>query len=118
MAASSVTGRGNGSVVTPNSAELASFVNSPAPYLIFTGIVEAEGSLTSPPGYNNTVTFPYPLPGDVNDYVVILTTLNAGHAFVAYRYIDSEGKFSAFLLTAESDGQVMYMVASVGERPQ
>lgn len=115
MAATSVTGKGTGDSNKLTTTDLAILANGPS--IIFTGIIEIGSVLTSPPTTSNTVTFPYPLTGGMDQYVVILTTVNAGYVYISDRDEDSDGNFTSFTLVCESDGLVMYLVAKVGSKP-
>jgi hypothetical protein len=117
MSASSVTGRGNGSANKLTVPELAILSNGPVIY--FSGVAEApEEVLSSPPiSSSNSVTFPYPLPGGSERYVVMLTTKNAGKAYVTDLVENDDGEFTGFTALAESEGTIMYIVASIGVRP-
>lgn len=115
MSASSVTGSGVGASRKPTSNELAILANGPN--IIFTGLIEATDGIASPPITLASVVFNYPLPGGADNYVVLLTTINAGYAYVADRDEDGEGNFTGFSVIAEEDGTVMYLVAKVGQRP-
>lgn len=79
-----------------------------------TGTVEAGLLPTSPPqpGWNS-VTFPKPLTGGSENYVVMITTMNGGSAYVSDTY-EVNGNFSGFSFIAETDCTLMYMVAKVG----
>lgn len=114
MGASSVTGSGEGSAGTITGKELAILANGPS--IIFTGIAEAVDSNMSPPSVSNTVVFPYPLAGEADDYVVMLTSLNAGSVYISDRD-ESDTHFTGFSFVAEAEGYVMYLVAKVGMKP-
>lgn len=115
MSATSATGTGNGSVRQTSTSELLTNFNSP-PNIIFANSIEVTNSLSSPPSSQNTVTFPYTLQGGANNYVVILTTLNAGYAYVSSVEENSDGEFTGFTAIAESEGTLMYMVVKKGSR--
>ena len=119
MAASSVTGAGEGSSRKITTTELATLVNAPS--IIFTGIIDAGDVVasppSSPPATNDTVTFPYILTGGADSYVIMLTSINAGYVYVSDRDEDEEGNFSGFSFVAETEGLIQYLVAKVGSRP-
>jgi hypothetical protein len=116
MGASSVTGSGAGSAGTVTSKDLAILANGPT--IIFTGIAEGEENVSSPPNpAANTVVFPYALEGSADAYVVILTTINGGYAYITDRD-EADGYFTGFSFACEADGSVMYLVAKVGMKPQ
>ena len=117
MAASSSTGRGIGLANSLDIMELNSIARG-GPNLIFTGISEGESLVTSPPGGNNNILFPYKLPGGSSNYVVILTSLNGGYSYVSSKSEDDDGYFTGFSFIVESDGEIMYMVATIGSKPQ
>lgn len=117
MAATTTEGTGFGQArKTAPVNEIAVLAN--APTIIFTGIVAAEEEVSSPPSASNIVTFPYVLTGDMDNYVIMLTTINAGYAYVSDRDEDSDGNFSGFSFVVESEGDVMYLVAKVGVKLQ
>lgn len=113
MTASSATGKGLGNSNKPTSKELAKAANGPV--ILAAGRVNAEENM-SPPASSNIVRFPYPLPGDADDYVVILTTLNGGSAYVTDMF-ESNGHFTGFAVLPESESTVMYMVCKTGHKP-
>ncbi len=115
MGATSVTGVGSGTSRKLTTNELSVLANGPS--IIFTGLVEATEGVSSPPTPANFVDFPYPLAGGMDQYVVMLTTINAGSAHVADRDEDDDGNFTGFTFVAESEGTVMYLVAKIGQRP-
>lgn len=114
MGANSATGTGSGAALTKTAKELSMLAN--APTIIFAGYVE-DIVTASPTSGLGTVTFPYPLPGGANKYVVIATSLNAGSVYVSSLNEDSDENFTGFNIVAETDGDVMYMVSKVGSRP-
>ncbi len=113
MTATSVTGKGVGSSNKLTTVELATLANGPS--IIFTGRVESEATL-SPGGSACAIVFPYPLPGSAEDYVVMLTTVNAGSAYVASED-ETATHFTGVQVIGTSEGTIMYMVAKVGSRP-
>jgi hypothetical protein len=86
-----------------------------------TGYSEADNVSVSPPSspatIGNTVVFPAPLTGGSENYVVLLTTQNSGYAYVNEFDEDGDGNFSGFSFITETEGTLMYLVASVGIRP-
>lgn len=116
MGATSATGVGLGSSNKRNINDLDTIANGPS--IMFSGIVEADDTLpTSPPAYGNTVEFPYALNGSANNYVIMLTSINGGYAYVSDRDENGDGNFSGFTFIAEYESSVMYVVISVGSRP-
>jgi hypothetical protein len=118
MAASSTTGVGLGDSSKFTTKELSALANGPSIYLA--GSIDTAGEdapLSPPSGYIATVTFPNALPNGSENYVVMLTTQNAGSAYVTSMNEDANEKFSGFTLISESDGVVMYLVVSTGARP-
>lgn len=116
MAASSVTGRGSGVAEAFSLKDLAH-----TPYIIFSGIQHTSAEPpASPPADSDfaSVTFPYPLPGGVDNYIIMLTTITGGTAYVIDREEDDDGNFTKFYFTADSECDVMYLVARVGSKPQ
>lgn len=115
MAGSSVTGTGLGASGKVTTTELAALAIGPAIYAA--GSVEAvESGPSSPPAPVNTVVLPYPLPGPADNYVIMLTTEQAGYAYVTDIVDDSDGNLTGFSLIAESEGTVMYLIARKGFR--
>lgn len=115
MAGTSVTGVGVGSAERQSIHELTILANAPA--IIFAGTVESTAEeISSPPTAYNYVVFPYAL-GDMDNYVILLTTLNAGAVYVSDRDEDEEGNFTGFSFVAETEGTVMYIVSRIGSRP-
>lgn len=120
MPATSVTGRGLGSSKKYTVKDLAILANGPAIHIA--GSVESGSNDSSPPSsppgpdYIATVTFPSPLEGSSDNYVISLTTQNGGYAYVI-EMLESNGNFSGFSLATEAEGTVMYLVVSKGSRP-
>jgi hypothetical protein len=114
MGSTSSTGKGQGASDKLSNSELGILANAPS--IIFTGIIEANEGITSPPATSGTVTFPYPLDGPASNYVIMLTTINGGVAFVSALY-ENEDSFTGFSATVEADCDLMYLVAKVGTRP-
>lgn len=113
MAASSVTGVGPGACDKATAGDLASL--AVGPYIVFAGVIEVgEIPDTSPPTDGGTVEFPYPLPGGVDRYVVLLTTINAGSVYVTERSVDSGNNFTGFSFVTDSAGQVITWWLAVG----
>lgn len=116
MGASNTEGRGHGIANRLSPRELTSLANGPVLY--FTGIsAGSDIPASSPPSIGNTVTFPYPLTGGADNYVVLLTTANAGAVYVS-DLLESGGNFTGFEFVSEADGDVMYLVAGVGTKSQ
>lgn len=117
MSATTSQGTGHGAADKPTINELATLINT-GPNVIFTGIVASGATLTSPPADQGVVVFPYTLTGGADNYVILLTSLNGGMVYISARDTDEEGNFFGFSCIAESECDVMYMVATVGSRPQ
>lgn len=115
MAASSVTGKGLGSSKKITTKDLASLNNAPAIYIA--GVVESEEVLVSPPTSGNEVVFPSPLAGGSENYVVILTTISGGSAYVT-DLNEVNGNFSGFEFITGTECTVMYIVVKRGIRPK
>lgn len=116
MGATSATGRGQGASNKPTTVQLAAFANGPNCYM--TGrleTVQATDPPVSPDVPMATVVLPTPLPGTEDDYVVLVTSLNAGAAYVMSMNDDDTG-FTGFIVTSEAEGTVMYGVFGVGVR--
>jgi hypothetical protein len=116
MGASSVTGTGVGASNKLTSKEMASLANGPS--ILIAGAIEATETITSPPTSGNYVVFPEALPGGAENYIVILTTQNAGNAYVTDMNEDGSGNFSGFDFFVEADGTVMYLVVKIGVKPK
>lgn len=123
MVASSVTGvsgPGNSGKATTN--ELSRWANAPS--ILIADVITANGNATpptSPPSESLTeVVFPVPLDGVGEDYCVLLTTIGGGAAYVASLTdddLDGDGEddhFTGFVLSADYDSDVMYMVVKRG----
>lgn len=117
MGATSTEGRGPGAVNPVSTADLSKDWTL-SPTIIFTGIFETEEVLSSPPSVLNEVVFPYALIGGPNNYVVMLTTINGGKAYIISRTEDAYGNFTGFTAGVESDCNCMYLVARVGSKAQ
>ena len=115
MGSTSVTGQGSGPSRKPTTNELAIYNNAPA--IIFAGYTNVEPTGSPPSTPINGVTFPYPLEGGPDNYVVILTSLNGGAVYVVSREEDDDGNFTGFLAAGENECDVMYIVTKVGVRP-
>lgn len=114
MSATSVSGRGAGDSGKLTTTGLAILANGPA--IFYSGLAAAETTPTSPPSFAGSVTFARPLPGAVDDYVVLLTTINGGAAYVSH-LSESADNFTGFTFVAETECDVMYLVVSSGIRP-
>lgn len=112
---SSATGKGPGASNKVTTKELAALANGPTIHV--TGYVESEDLATSPPVTGNSVVFPQPLTGGYENYVVILTTLNGGYAYVTDMDENSAGNFTGFSFGTEAECSLMYLVAKAGIRP-
>jgi hypothetical protein len=116
MGAQSATGVGYGAADRLNSTKIEALAI--APTIIFTGFGESiETMPASPPAIGNVVYFPYPLPGSPDKYVVMLTSLNSGAAYIADRLENDNDDFIGFTFYSEAPGQIMYLVAKVGTKP-
>lgn len=119
MTASSVTGRGQGASDKLTTKELAALAVGPSIYAA--GVVAGTTIASSPPPDDGTtsgrVTFPTPLPGGSDQYVILLTSLNGGAAYVAVMNDDDDGNFASFIVSVETDSDVMYLVVKKGFRP-
>lgn len=117
MTAASTTGTGLGVSGKPNSGQLATL--SQGPSIVVAGtIASVESDITSPPTPTADVVFPEPLIGTSDDYVILLTTVNAGSAYVAVVVEDDDaGTVTGFGLVSEFEGDVMYLVVTKGIRP-
>ena len=115
MTASSVTGVGSGSSNKLTTQGLASLANGPA--IIFSGYVESQDIVVSPPAIGNTIVFPQSLQGSSDNYVVLLTTLNGGYAYVTDMDENDDGDFIGFSFATEAECSMMYLVTKVGIKP-
>lgn len=114
MGASSVTGVGLGQANKPTLRDLSVLANGPQ--IVITGIAASADLETSPPSNGGTVVFPAPLSNPSTDYVVMLTTVNGGDAYVT-DLDEEDGLFSGFDFVTESECDVMYCVMNIGIRP-
>lgn len=115
MAASSVTGRGNGASGKVTTKELSSFVNGPAVFI--TGYAEPTLAV-SPSGYTGSVTFTKPLSGRSANYIVLVSSKNGGNSYVTAMNENADDDFSGFSFFIDEDAEIMYAVFSVGIRPE
>ena len=116
MGATSVDGTGPGISTRPTITKIQTLMNAPAIYAA--GYIEAveDDIPTSPPSTGNEIEFDPPFEGPSSRYVVMLTTLNGGYAYVYDMDEDVDGNFNSFSFISESAGTVMYMVVKVGTR--
>lgn len=111
MAASSVTGTGNGSA--EGSSKGSERMTNSVSHLIGTRVVAANRVSLS--GGVATVTFPVPLTGDKANYIVICNALNSSTvARPSALNNDSDGNFASFAVAGGSSDVVYYIVAKVG----
>ncbi len=110
MGASSVQGTGPGSAEGKTTQNL-----STRPMLIATGIAETVDVPVSPTTAMATVTFPEPLIGGPDNYVIMLTGLSVGDTYVAST-TTSGGNFTSFTIASGDEGSVYYMVTTKGFR--
>lgn len=111
MAASSVTGIGQGSAEGSNKGN--EHVSMGVGHLIGTRVVAANRVTLS--GGVATVTFPSPLTGDKANYVVICNALNSSTvARPSALNNDGNGNFASFAVAGGSSDVVYYIVSKVG----
>lgn len=117
MGATTTTGTGKGNSRKLTVKELSMLANGPT--ILVAGRSESEGggAISSPPIPSSRVIFPNPLPGSPDNYVVIMTSINAGNAYVADMTEDINGDFSGFYYVSDTEGTVMYIVTKVGQKP-
>lgn len=113
MTASTTQGKGVGAAAKTFNRELTAILNGPAIYAA--GVIPASETITSPPSSGNTVVLPTPLPGGSDSYVVMLTSLNGGSAYVT-NMEESNGFFVSFDFNSEADCDMMYLVVKKGHR--
>jgi hypothetical protein len=112
----SVMGTGLGASNKYTTKELAVLANSPS--IVVAGSVElAEDLMVNPPTPTATVTFGTPLPGNSDNYVVLITGMNIQSLYVASVTNNDDGNFSAFRVLGDEEGTCMYLVAKAGIRP-
>lgn len=116
MGATSVTGTGPGASEKYTTKQLAILANGPS--ILITGYADSiEIPNVSPTAFGGTVLFPRPYyPGDSSNYIVNLTTIQGGAAFVS-DMIESGGNFIGFDFQTESECSVMFSVMNVGIKP-
>jgi hypothetical protein len=120
MPASSTTGTGQGFTPALTNKELTNIRNQ-NPQIVLCGYAESLPiENASPPAEVGYVYFPYSLVGDSTHYVVMLTTIRGGNAYVVEMYEETDGdsstgigSFSGFSLTSEEECDVMYMVVKI-----
>lgn len=115
MAATSITGKGLGLCNKATLKDLSLAANGPT--IHFAGVVASDDLVTSPPTTGNTIAFPYPLSGGSENYVVMLTTLNGGYAYVTDLDENGDGDFSGFSFATEAECDLMYTVIDCGMKP-
>lgn len=115
MAGTSITGTGPGSCGKFTTTQLAILANAPS-ILIAQYAESVEIPLVSPASFGNTVIFPLPLTGLASNYIVNLTTINGGNAYVVTMN-EEDGNFIGFSFMAETECLVMYQVVNVGIKP-
>ena len=113
MAASSATGTGTGSCEKPTTKELAAFANGPSILIAGYG-ASSESEITSPPSPAGSIRFPSPLPGGSENYVVSITTIAGGNAFVYDMIENDNGDFIGFGFATEEECDFMYLVVKAG----
>ncbi len=115
MSGASTTGRGPGASGQPTTKTLAILANAPS--ILISGVLPTEeDEATSPPTPLGSVTFPEPLPGGAENYVVLLTTHNGGYAYVTDTD-EVDGDFSGFSFNTQYECDCMYLVTKIGVRP-
>lgn len=116
MTASTISGRGIGACGKATLRDLAELANGPS--ILISGIVASvDVDASSPPSSFATVVFPKPFPGGADKYVVFVTTLNGGMSYVTAKDEDDSGNFTGFTAYSDSECDLMYMVAKVGQKP-
>lgn len=116
MSASSATGKGNGSVKTKTTDQLASLINAPS--ILFAGSSDIlDSGTSSPPSHVATVILPYILTGSSDNYVVIITPVNVETVYITSLNEDEDGNFSGFSVNGSGEGSIMYIVTKKGQRP-
>ena len=113
MGATSVTGKGIGASNKVTTKELSALANGPD--ILVAGRFEAGPTSSSPPSSTGIVRFQEPLPGDADNYVVILTGI--GNTPYVAAFLEDGGNFTGFLGVAEDDGEVMYSGTKAGQKP-
>jgi len=108
MGATSVTGKGNGSVESFSTQGLhvqeLNQIN-----IIYSGRASSAGPVLSPSSYAGTVVFSSPLTGAANNYNVIITSIGGGFSYVA-DFTESGGNFVGFTFITEYESEIMYIV--------
>lgn len=121
MSASSTTGTGLGFSPVLTNKELTNIRNQ-NPQIIFCGYASATGGAesVSPPAEISDVYFPYSLDGDSTHYVVMLTTVGGGVAYVGEMHEEADGdsptgvgSFSGFSVLTTAECDVMYMIVKI-----
>lgn len=117
MGATSVTGQGPGSSGKFTTTQLAILANGPS--ILLAQYAEAIALPISPEAYGNEVLFPVPFPGASTNYIVHITTINGGAAWVT-SMDEADGDFIGFnfVIDALAESTVMYHVINVGIKPE
>lgn len=113
----SVTGTGTGASGKPTYKDLATLINGPCILAAGRATTVDDNVALSPPGTAVVVTLTPPLPGSHTNYVVIVTSLNAGEMYVGNMSNNDDGDFNQFIVVSEAEGTCMYFVTKVGTRP-
>lgn len=112
MGATSVTGIGSGSSDKYTTTQLAILANGPS--IIITQYTEAVTLPVSPSGFGGEVEFPIGLcPGPATNYIVNLTTINGGAAWIT-SMTETDGNFASFTFQTDAECFVMFQVVTVG----
>jgi hypothetical protein len=116
MTASSVTGKGPGSSNKPTLADLS--IAAGGPQIVIADVLHTSAvDNASPPASGGTVVFPTPLPGGSEKYVVNLTTVSGGLAYLVDLDENDDGDFVGFSVIVNTECDVHYMVAKKGYKP-
>lgn len=116
MAAQSVTGTGTGASNKFTTKELSALANGPS-ILISSCQYVYEAGITDPPSILNTVTLNPPLPGNSDNYIVVVSGVNTGPAYVAAMLDNEDGDFHQFIIMLQTEGICMYSIIKAGNRP-
>jgi len=115
MGAQSATGTGLGSSKKVTTKELAILANAPS--ILVADAVDLSDGVSSPPTPSARIVLTNPLPGSHVNYVVMITSLNAGTVYVSDMSDNDNDNFSEFSVIGEAEGSCMYFISKVGIRP-
>lgn len=108
MGATSVTGKGNGSVPVISTQQLheqeLNQIN-----IVYSGRATSGGSVLSPAGYAGQAVFSTALSGGQSNYNVIITSISGGFSYIS-DFTEVDGNLTGFNFITEYASEIMYIV--------